>query len=131
MSSRRFPSAPRRTALIPSSPSISTTRTLQFGTPTEREKRAFTRVLQGHIAIDSAVFPDTTTGYLLDTWARRGASNHSFGEAEEHALTRSLPAQPCGRTGSTTAMGRDMAWARSSMCMRDRMGSARASPTMM
>ncbi|ORY73071.1 peptidase M24, structural domain-containing protein [Leucosporidium creatinivorum] len=48
-----------------------TTRTLHFGTPTEREKRAFTRVLQGHIAIDSAIFPETTTGFLLDTWARK------------------------------------------------------------
>lgn len=33
--------------------------------------RAYTRVLQGHIAIDAAVFPPSTTGYLLDAWARR------------------------------------------------------------
>jgi hypothetical protein len=33
-----------------------------FGTPTDEEKRAFTRVLQGHIAIDSTVFPNGTTG---------------------------------------------------------------------
>lgn len=33
-----------------------------FGTPTAEEKRAFTRVLQGHIAIDTIVFPDKTTG---------------------------------------------------------------------
>ena len=36
-----------------------------FGTPTPEEKRAFTRVLQGHIAIDVAVFPNGTTGYIL------------------------------------------------------------------
>jgi hypothetical protein len=53
----------------------STTRTLHFGTPSEREKRAFTRVLQGHIAIDSAIFPETTTGFMLDTWARKGESS--------------------------------------------------------
>lgn len=47
-----------------------TTRTLHFGTPTEREIRAYTRVLQGHIAIDSAVFPQGTTGYVLDVLAR-------------------------------------------------------------
>ncbi|CAE6418639.1 unnamed protein product [Rhizoctonia solani] len=41
------------------------TRTWHFGTPTEEEKRAFTRVLQGHISIDTAVFPTGTTGYLL------------------------------------------------------------------
>lgn len=33
-----------------------------FGTPTEEEKRAYTRVLQGHIAIDTLVFPNGTTG---------------------------------------------------------------------
>lgn len=38
------------------------TRTIHFGKPTEQEKRAFTRVLQGHIAIDRAIFPKGTTG---------------------------------------------------------------------
>ncbi|KAI0030247.1 Creatinase/aminopeptidase [Vararia minispora EC-137] len=47
------------------------TRTWHFGTPTDEERRAFTRVLQGHIAIDTAVFPNGTTGYIIDTWARR------------------------------------------------------------
>ncbi|GAA5939086.1 aminopeptidase P family protein [Sporobolomyces koalae] len=46
------------------------TRTLHFGTPTDEEKRCYTRVLQGHIAIDSLVFPDTVTGYQLDAFAR-------------------------------------------------------------
>uniref|UniRef100_A0A8H7XM06 Xaa-Pro aminopeptidase P n=1 Tax=Psilocybe cubensis TaxID=181762 RepID=A0A8H7XM06_PSICU len=47
------------------------TRTWHFGTPTDEEKRAFTRVLQGHIAIDTAVFPNGTTGYIIDAFARR------------------------------------------------------------
>ncbi|CCM01193.1 uncharacterized protein FIBRA_03241 [Fibroporia radiculosa] len=47
------------------------TRTLHFGTPTPEERRAFTRVLQGHIAIDMAVFPSGTTGYVIDAFARR------------------------------------------------------------
>lgn len=46
------------------------TRTLHFGKPTDFEKKAFTRVLQGHIQLDSAVFPPGTTGYLLDPLAR-------------------------------------------------------------
>ncbi|KAI8071511.1 Creatinase/aminopeptidase [Gongronella butleri] len=46
------------------------TRTLHFGEPTAYEKRCFTRVLQGHIAVDQAVFPKGTTGYLLDPFAR-------------------------------------------------------------
>jgi len=47
------------------------TRTWHFQTPTAEQKRAFTRVLQGHIAIDRAVFPKGTTGFLLDVLARR------------------------------------------------------------
>ncbi|KAG8722591.1 hypothetical protein FRC08_018463 [Ceratobasidium sp. 394] len=47
------------------------TRTWHFGTPAKEEKRAFTRVVQGHIAIDTAVFPSGTTGYVLDAFARR------------------------------------------------------------
>ncbi|KAF9003307.1 Creatinase/aminopeptidase [Cyathus striatus] len=47
------------------------TRTWHFGTPTDEEKRAFTRVLQGHIAIDTAIFPVGTTGFVIDSWARR------------------------------------------------------------
>ncbi|RKP12010.1 putative aminopeptidase P, cytoplasmic [Piptocephalis cylindrospora] len=46
------------------------TRTLHFGTPTDRERRCFTRVLQGHISLDRAIFPPGTTGYSLDVLAR-------------------------------------------------------------
>ncbi|KAG8997408.1 hypothetical protein FRB94_007685 [Tulasnella sp. JGI-2019a] len=42
------------------------TRTWHFGEPSEEERRAFTRVLQGHIAIDTAVFPQGTTGAYYD-----------------------------------------------------------------
>jgi hypothetical protein len=41
------------------------TRTVHFGTPTADQRRAFTRVLQGHIAIDTAVFPNGTSGRSL------------------------------------------------------------------
>ncbi|KZS97160.1 Creatinase/aminopeptidase, partial [Sistotremastrum niveocremeum HHB9708] len=47
------------------------TRTWHFGTPRAKEKRAFTRVLQGHIAIDTLVFPEGTSGYIIDSFARR------------------------------------------------------------
>lgn len=47
------------------------TRTWHFGVPSDDEKRAFTRVLQGHIAMDTAVFPAGTTGYIIDAFARR------------------------------------------------------------
>ena len=48
-----------------------TTRTLHFGTPTEAEKKAYTLVLKGNIALDVAVFPKGTTGFALDSLARQ------------------------------------------------------------
>jgi Xaa-Pro aminopeptidase len=48
-----------------------TTRTLHFGTPTEMEKKAYTLVLKGHIALDTVVFPKGTSGFSLDTLARQ------------------------------------------------------------
>ncbi|EIE23184.1 Creatinase/aminopeptidase [Coccomyxa subellipsoidea C-169] len=46
------------------------TRTFHLGEPTKHQKVCFTRVLQGHIALDSAVFPTGTPGLALDTLAR-------------------------------------------------------------
>eukprot|EP00178_Gracilaria_changii_P001841 TRINITY_DN125_c0_g3_i2.p2 TRINITY_DN125_c0_g3~~TRINITY_DN125_c0_g3_i2.p2 ORF type:complete len:684 (-),score=102.59 TRINITY_DN125_c0_g3_i2:2607-4658(-) len=47
------------------------TRTMHLGrSATEYEKECFTRVLQGHIRIDSVVFPEGTTGLMLDALAR-------------------------------------------------------------
>lgn len=46
------------------------TRTFHFGTPTAEQRRCFTRVLQGNIAIDRLVFPYNTTGYVIDALAR-------------------------------------------------------------
>lgn len=48
-----------------------TTRTFHFGTPSQEEKIAFTLVLKGHIAIAKAVFPEGTTGNLIEAYARR------------------------------------------------------------
>jgi len=48
-----------------------TTRTMHFGRPSPEQCEAFTRVLQGHIAIDSAIFPEGTTGAQLDVLARK------------------------------------------------------------
>lgn len=50
---------------------IDTTRTVHFGKPTKEQKRAFTRVLQGHIEIDSLVFPEGATGLQIDALARK------------------------------------------------------------
>jgi Xaa-Pro aminopeptidase len=48
-----------------------TTRTLHFGEPTDMERKAYTLVLKGNIALDTAIFPKGTSGFALDTLARQ------------------------------------------------------------
>eukprot|EP00879_Flechtneria_rotunda_P015989 GHRR01016722.1.p1 GENE.GHRR01016722.1~~GHRR01016722.1.p1 ORF type:complete len:698 (+),score=235.84 GHRR01016722.1:303-2396(+) len=46
------------------------TRTFHFGNPTAHQKRCYTRVLQGHIALSQAIFPEGTPGSAIDALAR-------------------------------------------------------------
>src|SRR5262245_10698865 len=46
------------------------TRTVAVGTPTTEMRARFTRVLKGHIAIATAIFPEGATGAQLDSFAR-------------------------------------------------------------
>ncbi|MQL82776.1 hypothetical protein Taro_015236 [Colocasia esculenta] len=46
------------------------TRTVHFGKPSAYEKACYAAVLKGHIALDTATFPNGTTGYSLDVLAR-------------------------------------------------------------
>ncbi len=46
------------------------TRTVAVGTPSDEMRDRFTRVLKGHIAIATAVFPENTSGAQLDPLAR-------------------------------------------------------------
>jgi len=47
------------------------TRTVAIGEPTDEMRDRFTRVLKGHIAIATAIFPKGTRGSQLDSFARR------------------------------------------------------------
>ncbi|MBQ1500765.1 MAG: aminopeptidase P family protein [Sphingomonas sp.] len=47
------------------------TRVMPVGEASDEMKDRFTRVLKGHIAIATAIFPDGTTGAQLDSFARR------------------------------------------------------------
>ena len=47
------------------------TRTIAIGTPTPDQKRDFTLVLKGHIALSQAKFPEGTRGVQLDVLARQ------------------------------------------------------------
>lgn len=67
---------------------IDTTRTVHFGRPTPEQRLAFTCILQGHIAIGSAVFPMNTTGFQLDLLARLPLCKHglTFGHGTGHLI---------------------------------------------
>lgn len=47
------------------------TRTIAIGEPTNEMRENYTRVLQGHIAISTAIFPKGTNGNQLDALARQ------------------------------------------------------------
>uniref|UniRef100_A0A4W3H4M8 X-prolyl aminopeptidase (aminopeptidase P) 2, membrane-bound n=1 Tax=Callorhinchus milii TaxID=7868 RepID=A0A4W3H4M8_CALMI len=46
------------------------TRTVHWGTPTDFQKEAYTRVLIGNIDVSRSIFPAGTIGNTLDVWAR-------------------------------------------------------------
>lgn len=47
------------------------TRTISLGNPTDLQRRDFTLVMKGHIALASMIFPAGTTGHQLDAIARQ------------------------------------------------------------
>jgi len=47
------------------------TRTITLSAPSQHQKRAYTRVLQGHIGLGTTIFPQGTKGGQLDTYARQ------------------------------------------------------------
>ncbi|TFY78931.1 hypothetical protein EWM64_g5074, partial [Hericium alpestre] len=65
-----------------------TTRTVHLGRPTPQMCEAYTRVLQGHIAIDSATFPQGTTGRQLDVLARKAlwSDGLNYGHGTGHGV---------------------------------------------
>lgn len=46
------------------------TRTIHLGTPTQEERRVYTLVLRAHLALGDAVFPEGTSGAVIDMLAR-------------------------------------------------------------
>jgi Xaa-Pro aminopeptidase len=68
------------------------TRTWHFGTPTEEFKDTFTRVLKGHIGVDSMIFPEHTPGFVLDVFARQylWESGKDYGHGTGHGVGAAL-----------------------------------------
>lgn len=91
------------------------TRTMHMGTPSEHQMQCFTAVLQGHIALDMARWPEGTPGCALDTLTRlplwkmglnyRHGTGHGVGAAlNVHEGPQSISA----RFGNTQALLPDM-----------------------
>jgi len=88
------------------------TRTLAVGTPTAEMRDRFTRVLKGHIALASAVFPEGTRGNQLDVLARQflWAAGLDYAHGTGHGVGSYLavhegPARIATAAGGYGAMG--------------------------
>ena len=64
------------------------TRTLALGTLTDEEKKVYTLVFKGHLALARMHFPEGTTGLQLDTAARADmwAAGYDFGHGTGHGV---------------------------------------------
>lgn len=84
------------------------TRTIALGTPTAEQKRDFTLVLKGHIAIATAIFPEGTKGYQLEGFARRALWAHgmNYGHGTGHGVGFFLNVHEGPQTLGTGASGR-------------------------
>jgi len=68
------------------------TRTMHFGNATAAERRAYTAVLKGHVALDVAVFPEDTAGFVLDAFARKPlwALGYDYAHGTGHGVGAAL-----------------------------------------
>jgi len=64
------------------------TRTLHFGEPSSEEKRHYTLVLKGHLALKNTIFPDGTTGEQLSPFAHQylWSAGMDFGHGTGHGV---------------------------------------------
>lgn len=86
------------------------TRTIAIGTPGAEERRRFTLVLKGHIALATARFPAGTTGSQLDVLARRALwsdgldYDHGTGHGVGQFLSVHEGPQRIAKAGNTVAL---------------------------
>ncbi|MBM3556222.1 MAG: M24 family metallopeptidase, partial [Alphaproteobacteria bacterium] len=86
------------------------TRTVAIGIPTAEMRDRFTRVLKGHIALATAVFPEGTSGAQLDVLARRHLwragldYDHGTGHGVGSYLSVHEGPQRIAKTGSAVAL---------------------------
>jgi Xaa-Pro aminopeptidase len=68
------------------------TRTWHMGTGTDEFKDVYTRVLKGHIGLDTSVFPENTPGFVLDILARKSLweVGKDYGHGTGHGVGAAL-----------------------------------------
>jgi len=83
------------------------TRTLSLGEPTSEQKRDFTLVLKGHIAIADLVFPAGTRGFQLESHARKALWKNglNYGHGTGHGVGFFLNVHEGPQTMGTGANG--------------------------
>ena len=91
------------------------TRTVHFGEPTEFQRRCYTRVLKGHIALSTLVFPEGIPGFMVDSFARsslwRGGLDYRHGTGHGVGAGLNVHEGPCGisaRYTNTTGIEKGM-----------------------
>lgn len=95
------------------------TRTHHFGKPTVDERRCYTRVLQGHVAMARAVFPEGTPGVMFDALARaplwRDGLNYLHGTGHGMGSYLNVHEGPFGVGGGAVAADKQFASARAKL----------------
>ncbi|UPQ97480.1 creatinase/aminopeptidase [Chloropicon primus] len=91
------------------------TRTVHFGEPSDYQKQCYTRVLKGHIALNTLVFPEGVPGFMIDSFARsslwRGGLDYRHGTGHGVGAGLNVHEGPCGisaRYTNTTGICKGM-----------------------
>lgn len=88
------------------------TRTVHWGTPTAFQKEAYTRVLMGNIDLSRLVFPASTSGRMVEAFARRALweIGLNYGHGTGHGIGNFLCVHewPVGFQSNNMAMAKGM-----------------------
>ncbi|XP_004713130.1 xaa-Pro aminopeptidase 2 [Echinops telfairi] len=88
------------------------TRTVHWGTPSAFQKEAYTRVLMGNIDLSRLIFPDATSGRVMEAFARRALWDVglNYGHGTGHGIGNFLCVHewPVGFQSNNIAMAKGM-----------------------
>eukprot|EP00079_Xenopus_tropicalis_P029097 XP_012824198.1 PREDICTED: xaa-Pro aminopeptidase 2 [Xenopus tropicalis] len=88
------------------------TRTVHWGTPTAFEKEAYTRVLMGNIELTRLIFPQRTSGRMIESFARKALweAGLNYGHGTGHGIGNffSVHEWPVGFQSNNIAMTKGM-----------------------